>query len=158
MISYLLLGGNIGDRVQNLAEASKLLAERSGTVIKESSVYETAAWGKTNQQDFLNQVLAIETTLCPQQLIAAILSIEELMGRKRKNRYDPRIIDIDILLYGNEVIISPNLVIPHPQMAFRRFALVPLAEIAPEINHPVLFKTISELLMECEDQLDVKKI
>jgi 2-amino-4-hydroxy-6-hydroxymethyldihydropteridine diphosphokinase len=120
-------------------------------------LYETAAWGKTDQPSFLNQALEIETELDAVQLMKQILEIEKFMGRERKEKYGPRVIDIDILLFNNEQYDLPFLEIPHPQMQNRRFALTPLAEIANDLQHPVLKKSIGQLLRECPDKLEVKK-
>jgi 2-amino-4-hydroxy-6-hydroxymethyldihydropteridine diphosphokinase len=156
-IAYLLTGGNLGDRAQNLHQAEQLLNKQCGTVIKKSSLYETAAWGNSNQPAFLNQALALETTLNAKQLIRKILKIEKIMGRVREEKYGPRLIDIDILLFNSEIINISFLKIPHPEMQNRRFVLMPLHEIAPAIIHPLSHKSISELLTECKDELDVKK-
>ena len=156
--AYLLIGGNLGDRNNNLAEAVRLINSECGTVIKSSSLYETAAWGKSDQPDFLNQALQIQTELNARQLIRKLLKIEKRMGRIRSEKMGPRIIDIDILLFNNEIHELPFLSIPHPEMQKRRFALQPLAEIDPDLKHPVLKKTIQQLLDECPDQLEVKKL
>ncbi|MBK8139992.1 MAG: 2-amino-4-hydroxy-6-hydroxymethyldihydropteridine diphosphokinase [Chitinophagaceae bacterium] len=155
--AYLLTGGNLGERVHNLATARELIAEQIGNIIAASSLYETAAWGNTDQPAFLNQAIMIETPLNARQLIRRILKIEKKMGRVREEKYGPRLIDIDILLFNNEKHNYQFLKLPHPEMQNRRFALLPLAEIAPEIIHPVLKKTIAELLLECKDELEVKK-
>ena len=155
--AYLLTGSNLGKRKENLDKAGELIVTHCGSIIKASSVYETAAWGKTEQPNFLNQALQIDTALNAKQLIRHILKVEKLMGRARKEKYDPRIIDIDILLFNDEKHNYPFLKIPHPEMQNRRFALIPLAEIAPSVIHPVSKKTIAELLKECPDQLEVKK-
>jgi 2-amino-4-hydroxy-6-hydroxymethyldihydropteridine diphosphokinase len=129
-----------------------------GQVIQVSSLYETAPWGKTDQADFLNQVLLVETKLSPQALLQAIFSIEEKGGRKRTLKNAPRTIDIDILFYNHLVLEEPGLCIPHPRIKDRRFVLEPLNEISPGLQHPVLGKTIHQLLLECKDELAVKKI
>ena len=113
-------------------------------IIQLSSLYETAAWGKTDQPSFLNQAMEIETELSAEQLIKQLLKIEKMMGRERKEKYGPRIIDIDILLFNEEQYDLPFLKIPHPEMQNRRFALIPLAEIAANIRHPVFGKSISQ--------------
>ena len=120
-------------------------------------MYETAAWGKTNQPSFLNQALELDTSLTAAQLIRCLLKTEKMMGRVRVEKYGPRIIDIDILLFNNEIHNNHLLKLPHPEMQNRRFALLPLAEIAPDVMHPVLNKSIVELLNECPDLLEVKK-
>lgn len=156
--AYLLTGGNLGDRKKNLLTAISLINEQCGTLTRSSSIYETEAWGKTDQPSFLNQTLEISTSLNARQLMRKILKIEKEMGRIRKEKLGPRIIDIDILLYENEIHDLRFLKIPHPEMQNRRFVLVPLAEIDPTLQHPVLKKTIAELLEECPDNLQVSKV
>lgn len=156
--AYLLTGGNMNDRLFFLSKAKEAIEKNCGNIIKESSVYETAAWGIEDQQSFLNQALHVKTELSAQNLLTAILKIEETLGRKRKLKYGPRTIDIDILLFNEEVIDLPGLKIPHPQMQYRRFVLEPLNELAAEKIHPVLRKTIHQLLQDCADTLKVNKI
>ncbi len=155
--AYLLTGSNLGDRELNLSRARELINEQCGNIESVSSLYETAAWGKTDQPAFLNQALEIRTYLNARQLIRRILKTEKTMGRTREEKYGPRLIDIDILLFNDETHRYPLLQLPHPEMQNRRFALQPLAEIAPGIIHPVLQKSITELLEECRDPLAVKK-
>ena len=154
---YLLIGGNVGNRLQNLRHAVDQLSSW-GTVVQHSSIYETAAWGKTEQPSFLNQALEYQTDLAPQALIRTILQIEEEMGRRRTEKFGPRIIDIDILFFNSEIVQEPHLTIPHPEIQNRRFALVPMAEIAPQLIHPLMHKTIRQLLQECPDTLDARKL
>ena len=142
---YLSLGSNIGDRGNHLRDAVTRL-ESAGHVAAVSSFYETAPVEVTNQPWFLNCVLEVETTSGPKQFLAAIVAIEQEMGRQRTRNKGPRTIDIDILLFGNAVVDSSELTIPHPAMHERRFVLEPLAEIAPEARHPVLKKTVREML------------
>lgn len=156
--AYLLTGGNMGNREEQLATAKQLIHQQCGSISKASSLYETAAWGKTDQAAFLNQALEVETELNARQLMRHLLKIEKQMGRLRKEKYGPRIIDIDILLFNNEKLDYHFLKLPHPEMHNRRFALLPLAEIAPNAVHPVFNKTIGQLLKECTDKLEVKKI
>lgn len=156
--SYLLIGGNLGNRKENLSTAVSMINEQCGTVIRLSSIYETEAWGNTDQPSFLNQALEISTSLNARQLMRKVLKIEEEMGRVRKEKLGPRIIDIDILFFENEIHGLRFLKIPHPEMQNRRFVLVPLAEINSTLQHPVFKKTIAELLEECPDNLEVKKI
>ena len=156
--AFLLTGGNIGNRMQNLLKAALMIAETCGNVLQRSSIYETEAWGFKEQPAFYNQVLLIQTTLAPEQLLQQLLQIEKDMGRVRDVKLGPRIIDIDILLYNDDIIETNHLQIPHPLMQQRRFTLLPLAEIAVHIIHPVLHKTIRQLLDECPDNSDVNKI
>ncbi len=154
---YLLIGGNIGNRAANLEIALKLIEQECGAISKSSAIYETAAWGKIDQPDFLNQALTVFTGLSPLMLLENILSIEKQMGRYRAEKFGSRIIDVDILFYNDEIIHSDELTIPHTEMQNRRFVLKPLAEIAPLKLHPVLKKTVKDLLAECPDPLSVKK-
>ena len=156
--AFLLTGGNLGDRLQNLQQAYNLIEKNCGHIIESSSIYKTAAWGFTEQPDFYNQALQLETELSAEKLMRKLLSIEETMGRKRVVKMGPRIIDIDILLMNDIVLNSSLITIPHPRLAERRFALTPLAEIAPNVIHPVLHKKIKQLLAECKDDLPVYKI
>jgi 2-amino-4-hydroxy-6-hydroxymethyldihydropteridine diphosphokinase len=143
-LAYLSLGSNVGDRETQLRDAQTRLAA-AGRVVAVSSLYETEPVEFTEQPWFLNCAVALETSKTPQQLMAAILRIEEEMGRRRVQKKGPRSIDIDILLFDNVIVDSKELTIPHPAMHQRRFVLEPLVEIAPNILHPVLKKTIREL-------------
>jgi 2-amino-4-hydroxy-6-hydroxymethyldihydropteridine diphosphokinase len=156
--AYLLTGGNLGNRQKHLAAAVQFIEEQCGTIALASSIYETAAWGKNDQPPFLNQVLELQTQLKPRPLLKKILHIEKQIGRIREEKYGPRIIDIDILLFNDEIHQYPSLQVPHPELQNRRFALAPLAEIASGITHPVLKKTITELLAICPDALEVHRI
>ncbi|HLL44733.1 MAG TPA: 2-amino-4-hydroxy-6-hydroxymethyldihydropteridine diphosphokinase, partial [Segetibacter sp.] len=151
--AYLLTGGNIGNRLVSLQQACMKIEKQAGIVLQKSAVYETAAWGVTDQNLFLNQVLLVSTSLPPEELLHTLLHIEQELGRRRIVKMGPRIIDIDILFYNNEIISTPVLTVPHPQIANRRFVLTPLNEIAPCFVHPVLQKTITELLEICPDEL-----
>lgn len=157
--AYLLLGTNMGDRAGYLQQAITLLSLQAPAirVTGISSIFETAAWGIIEQDDYLNQAIAIQTTLPAENLLQVTASIENRMGRVRKKVWEPRIIDIDILFYGNQIIHSNRLTIPHPHLQERRFVLKPLAEIAPNLIHPVLHQTISGLLADCQDPLWVKQ-
>ncbi|MFC3559382.1 2-amino-4-hydroxy-6-hydroxymethyldihydropteridine diphosphokinase [Pedobacter jamesrossensis] len=158
-IAYLLLGGNLGDRKKNLELAIQLLNEEAGTVSAVSSIYETAAWGVTEQPDFLNQAVQLETNLSPLELLEKILEIEQKLGRIRKEKWGERLIDIDLILFGDEIInIENRLQVPHPQMQNRKFVMKPLAEIAPNVNHPLLGKTILEISENISDLLEVNKL
>ena len=157
-IAYLLIGGNEGDQSAYLQETTRRIQYPGSRLLKKSSVYETAAWGKTEQAAFLNQALMLETPLDAPSLMKRLLTTEEELGRVRKERYGSRTIDIDVLFFNEDVIQLPWLTIPHPEVARRRFALTPLDEIAPGYIHPVLHKTIHTLLAECPDRLEVKKL
>ena len=154
---YLLIGGNIGDRFFFLGEAQRLISQQCGQVTSSSAVYETAAWGKEDQPAFLNQVLVIQTAQGPVELMAAILVIEQQMGRLRRERNGERNIDIDILYYENEVLELPELTIPHPRIYMRKFALIPLLELNATKIDPVHNKTIQALLEACPDSLEVRQ-
>lgn len=156
--AYLLTGGNKGNRKASLEKAAELIAMRCGRILRYSSLYETAAWGKTDQPAFLNQALILETNLSPTVLMQQLLEIESRLGRIRNEKYGPRVIDIDMLLYDDLVMQTDLLTLPHPELTRRRFALEPLAEIAPALTHPVVHKTIRELLSACEDILPVRKL
>ena len=154
---FIVSGGNLGDRMVNLSRAKNAIAEKIGNITSQSSIYETAAWGKEDQPAFLNQVLEISTKLSPQDLLTSLLSIEKEMGRIRTEKLGPRTIDLDILFYNDTIIQEDNLVIPHPHISSRRFVLEPLSELAPNFVHPALQKTISELLASCPDMLPVSR-
>lgn len=155
---FLLLGSNMGHSMQQLSFARLRLSEEVGPLLKQSSVYKTAAWGNTNQPDFYNQVIELATELEANELLNKILSIEIELGRVRYEKWASRAIDIDILFIGQKKIESEHLTVPHPCIAQRKFTLVPLAEIAPDFLHPVLNKKITTLLQECPDPLSVHAV
>jgi 2-amino-4-hydroxy-6-hydroxymethyldihydropteridine diphosphokinase len=150
---FLCLGSNLGDRAENLKQAELRIAEYIGSIVSVSSVYETEPWGFESENMFLNKVLCLETDLFPSGLLGRILMIESQLGRVRcETQYKSRNIDIDILLYNNDIVKEQALEIPHPRMHERRFALVPIVEIAPDLIHPVLKKTMRKLLKSCSDK------
>jgi 2-amino-4-hydroxy-6-hydroxymethyldihydropteridine diphosphokinase len=152
---YLLLGSNIGDRLDNLLNARNSIQD-FGPIITTSSLYQTQAWGNTQQPDFLNQIVEISYKKSPQQLLVDVLSIENKMGRLRSEKWGPRSIDIDILFFGQIIVADKNLKIPHPEITNRKFTLLPLTEIAPEFIHPVSGKTSRQMLSECTDHSSVE--
>jgi 2-amino-4-hydroxy-6-hydroxymethyldihydropteridine diphosphokinase len=155
---FLLLGSNLGERNLFLHRAIEHIEQDIAAVAKKSAIYETQSWGKTDLPDYLNQVVMLQTELSAQQILEKILNIEIEMGRKREEKWGSRIIDIDILFYGSEIINEPNLTIPHPELHKRRFTLEPLEMLAPDFIHPILNKSILELKNDLKDDLIVKKI
>jgi 2-amino-4-hydroxy-6-hydroxymethyldihydropteridine diphosphokinase len=155
---FISLGSNLGDRLQFLRNALDQIGLRLGKVIRESKVYEAAAWGHTKQPNFYNQVIELETELSPTQLLQGCLDIEKSLGRERSILWGERTIDLDILLFDGRSVQSENLNIPHPYLHLRNFVLVPLCEIAPDLIHPTLELTIQQLLDRCADKLEIKAI
>src|SRR5271157_5263317 len=153
-IIYLALGTNLGDRIANLRAAIEALSPEIN-VIAESKVYETPPWGYENQPAFLNMAVKGETALEPESLLKRLKQLEVQLGREQSFHWGPRLIDIDILFYDNLILKSESLIIPHPRLHERAFVLVPLAEIAPDFIHPVLKKTIKELLASSVDINDI---
>lgn len=153
---FLLLGSNLGDREELLQRAIQHIDKRCGRFVRQSSVYETEPWGLDGSEQFLNQVVVIETAMTPSQLLAEILEIELELGRIRKSeKMESRVIDIDILFFGARIIDEPLLQVPHPKIPERRFTLVPLLELVPDMLHPVLKKSMRQLYKECPDRLKV---
>ena len=155
--TYLLLGSNMGNSQEQLQTAINLIEHSVGKLSRQSSLYATAAWGNTDQPDFLNQVLIVETRFSAVETLDKLLGIEKKMGRVRTIKNAPRIIDIDILFFNNEIINEKQLTVPHPEIQNRRFVLTPLNELSPNLVHPVLQQTVSVLLEHCPDELDVRK-
>jgi 2-amino-4-hydroxy-6-hydroxymethyldihydropteridine diphosphokinase len=155
---FLLLGSNLGDRKELLNKAIAHIETEIGAIEKRSSVYETQSWGKTDAPNYLNQVIQLKTSLPAQVVLKKILSIENIMGRVREEKWGSRIIDIDILFYGQDIIVETELNVPHPELHNRMFTLAPLSELAPDLNHPILKKSIFELKNELKDNLIVKKL
>jgi 2-amino-4-hydroxy-6-hydroxymethyldihydropteridine diphosphokinase len=155
---FLLLGSNLGESFTKLSIARDKVVKSIGPIVKESSLYRTSPWGKTDQPEFLNQVLIVDTSFSARKVLSSIMSIEEQMGRIRREKWGSRIIDIDILFYNDEIVTEENLIIPHPGIPFRRFTLEPLQEIAPDFVHPQLQSTISELLQVCQDNGEVVRV
>lgn len=156
--TYVLLGSNEGNRILHLSDAIEHIQAHVGHVIRKSKIYETGAWGKSDQPDFLNQVICVETKLSPHAMLENLLAIENKMGRQRIEKWGQRLIDLDILLYEDLVVDEETLKIPHPGIPFRRFTLVPLQEIAPKLIHPRTHSSMTTLLKECPDHLSVKAL
>ena len=155
---FLILGGNVGDRQKLLETAKSMAVVRLGILIAQSSVYQTEAWG-FESFSFLNQVVIIDTIFTPEEALGEVLAIENELGRIRPGAgYQARTMDIDILFYDDCQISTETLQIPHPRMASRRFVLVPLCEIAAQKKHPVTGLTVNEMLLQCDDPLEVKPI
>ncbi len=157
--AYLLLGGNMGNRVSTITKAVAHIRALCGKIVKISSLFESDPWGFDDKNRFINQVIKIETAMSAKDLLQELLNIELQLGRVRDNtvNYSSRNIDIDILFFNDEIINEQELKIPHPLLQERKFTLLPLNEIAPDLYHPILNKTVKELLKECKDQLDVSR-
>jgi 2-amino-4-hydroxy-6-hydroxymethyldihydropteridine diphosphokinase len=155
--AILLIGGNLGDRTGHLKQAVEQIDRLVGKVEKMSALYETAAWGVVEQPDYLNQGLVVSTEMDALTLLHTVLEIERKIGRIRQQKWGARVIDIDVIFYNDEIINLPELKIPHPQLQNRQFVLIPLQEIIPDWQHPVLHKNISTLLQQCTDPLPAIK-
>lgn len=155
---FLLLGSNLDNRVSNLHEARQQISRYGGKIITTSSIYRTQAWGDATRQEFYNQAVEIQPVEDPYKTLYSVLEIEKRMGRVRKEKWGDRLIDIDILLWEDLEIQQADLTVPHPYLHLRRFALTPLAEIAPAAIHPGFNKCVSQLLDECADTLTVERV
>ena len=152
---FISLGGNLGNTLEIFGKCYPEIEKKIGFISSKSKIYQTSSWGPIEQAHFLNQVIQVKTSLNPDILIRLLLEIEENLGRIRTQKWGPRIIDLDILFYGNEIINTLDLIIPHPQIPHRKFVLIPLKELAPELIHPILEMTISELLAQTTDLSEV---
>lgn len=155
---FLSLGSNLGDRQKNMLSAMQFIDDEIGKISRKSSFYETEAWGNQDQDAFINAVIQLSSTFTAHQVLDIINSIERKLGRVRREKWGPRIIDIDIIYFDDQIISMHDLVVPHPLMQKRKFVLIPLAEIVPEFVHPRLLKKNAELLNECDDQSEVRLI
>ena len=156
---FLMLGSNVGDRPVILRQAREKISRCIGIIERSSALYETEPWGFSHPDKFLNQCLRVRSDLGPEKILAIIAEIEESMGRKRgRGDYQARIIDVDILFYNDRIIDTDELVIPHPLISQRRFVLLPLSEIAPQLIHPVSGMSVNDMLYACDDKLSVEKI
>jgi 2-amino-4-hydroxy-6-hydroxymethyldihydropteridine diphosphokinase len=155
---YLLLGSNCGNRAEYIGRAKLLVGEMLGSIEQSSAIYETAPWGNVEQQHFLNQAIMLKSAEEPHHILQVLKSIEREVGRTTSTHWGPREIDIDILLYGNVVLQCAKLNIPHAELRNRRFALTALRDVAADVTHPVLNKTIVELLDECTDDSEVTQL
>ena len=156
--ALIALGSNQGQPLKQLAEAQRHISRRIGRIVKASSVYQTAAWGLEDQPDFLNQVLLVETPYPPLFVLKTALEIERHMGRRRIQKWGPRSIDLDLILFDQVILDHPDLTLPHPHMAERAFVLIPASEVAPNWRHPLTQQSLRELLEHCPDPLSVRKL
>ena len=156
-IVFLQLGGNLGNREQLLKDAILAVENRVGNIIDLSKVYESAPWRVEGQNNYLNQIIKVKTTLLAREVLSTVLNIEKQLGRIRLEKWGERLIDIDIIFYNNSIIETPELCVPHKHLHERMFVLTPLCDIASKMVHPKYNKTIEELLQECNDTELVKE-
>jgi len=154
----LSLGSNIGDRLEHIRNAEALIESSVGHIIARSPIYETAPWGKLDQQAFVNSIISLSTASMPSEVMKKTQEIERVLGRKKIDHWGPRVIDIDIIFYADWLVRKHDLVIPHPQMQYRNFVLRPIFDIDKNIMHPKLNKTMEELYLDSPDQSEVKKL
>lgn len=158
-LCYILFGSNLGDKMAVFEQACRLISNRCGKIVRLSSAYESEPWGFEATQWFLNRLIVIETPLAPDDLMEALLAIESELGRVRfpeQSGYASRVIDLDILYYGDKVLHADRVMVPHPRLHLRRFVLAPLCEVAPDFMHPVFHVSNKELLSRCQDSLEVR--
>ncbi|MFD3394848.1 2-amino-4-hydroxy-6-hydroxymethyldihydropteridine diphosphokinase [Aquirufa sp. OSTEICH-129V] len=158
MTAFLSLGGNLGNTREIFEQTYPLIEKKIGRILQKSSLYQTAAWGLTDQADFLNQVIEVETTLDPETILSQLLAIEQVFGRVREVKWGPRNIDLDLLLVGEAQLNTTQLTLPHPRIQDRKFILIPLVEIAPDVLHPALNETAKGLLANTTDTSTVTLI
>ena len=153
---FIQLGSNLGNRQNAIFLSQQFVLQQIGYIVNESAIYETEPWMMDSEKWFLNQVIEVETNLEPHSLLLKLKDFEQTQGRKTETgKYQPRVIDMDILFYGNQIINSSDLVVPHPFLHERKFVLIPMNEINPDFIHPIFNKSINELLTECNDSYQV---
>jgi 2-amino-4-hydroxy-6-hydroxymethyldihydropteridine diphosphokinase len=155
---FISLGGNLGNTREIFKNVYAEIEKKIGPITKKSSIYQTAAWGPISQPDFLNQVINLSTEILPEPMIVILLDIEKSLGRIREERWGPRVIDLDILFYEEQIHSTDLLHLPHPEIENRKFVLIPLVEIAADKTHPISKKTMAEILAETKDETEVRRL